>query len=256
MANQIAQEAHRISAAQRRWQADQNRLERVNRRADLIQRQNHFNFIKMHYLSHFASQVRRFGSISTYSTEMGELAHKKQIKEGYCSSNKNNASGQILSYNGRKHALGMRLETIEALSKAENAFVMGNGGVGALASSQSAPWRVLKGSMMEKIGTLTEVCRALNIEYSDMIDEMLCFIRQTIVDDQRLPCDRTGLGSLPVQQFTHLEIPVPNFQGTDVFQIHPPAAPEQRPSATAVLETIGYGSRLAERRVMGIREGR
>ena len=39
MANQIAQEAHRISAAQRRWQADQNRLERVNLRADLIQRE-------------------------------------------------------------------------------------------------------------------------------------------------------------------------------------------------------------------------
>ena len=57
MANQIAQEAHHISAAQRRPQADQNRLQRVNQRADLIQQENHFNFIKMHYLSHFASHV-------------------------------------------------------------------------------------------------------------------------------------------------------------------------------------------------------
>ena len=62
-----------------------------------------------------------------YSTEMGELAHKEQIKEGYRRSNKNNATQQILSYYGRKHALGMRLQTIEALAKAENAFVMGNG---------------------------------------------------------------------------------------------------------------------------------
>ena len=92
MANQIAQEAHHISAAQRRRQADQNRLERVNRRADLIQQENHFNFIKMHYLSHFVSHVRRFGSILMYSTEMGELAHKEQIKEGYRRSNKNNAA--------------------------------------------------------------------------------------------------------------------------------------------------------------------
>ena len=38
MVNQIAQEAHHISAAQRRRQADQNRLERVKRRADLIQK--------------------------------------------------------------------------------------------------------------------------------------------------------------------------------------------------------------------------
>ena len=98
MANQIDQEANHISAAQRRRQADQNRLERVNRRADLIQRENHFNFIKMHYLSHFASHLRRFLSILMYSTEIGELAHKEQIKEGYRRSNKNNAARQILSY--------------------------------------------------------------------------------------------------------------------------------------------------------------
>jgi len=89
MAKQIAQEAHHISAAQRRRQADQNRLQRVNWRADLIQRENPFNFIKIYCLSHFVSHVRRFGSILRYSTEMGELAHKEQIKEGYSRSNKN-----------------------------------------------------------------------------------------------------------------------------------------------------------------------
>jgi len=220
MANQIAQEAHYISAAQRRRQADQNRLHRVNRRADLIQRENQFNFIKMHYLSHFVSHVRRFGSILMYSTEMGELAHKEQIKEGYRRSNKNNTARQLLLYYGRKHALGMRLQTIEALSKAENAFVMGNSGMEAPASSRSAPRRVLKGRMMENIGTLTALCRAFNIDYSDMIEEMLSFIWQTIADNQRLPSDRTELGSLRVEQFTHLEIPVSDFQEADVFQVH------------------------------------
>jgi len=53
-----------------------------------------------------------------------------------------------------------------------------------------------------------------------MIEEMLRFIRQTIADDQRLHSDRTELGSLPVDQFTHLEIPVSDFQEADVFQIH------------------------------------
>ena len=96
------------------------------------------------------------------------------------------------------------MQKIEALSKAENAFVMGNGGVGAPASSRSAPRRVHKVRMMENISTLTELCRALNMDYFDMIEEMLRFIRQTIVDDQRLPSDRTELGSLPVEQFTHL----------------------------------------------------
>ena len=112
------------------------------------------------------------------------------------------------------------MQTIEALSKAENVFVMGNGRMEALASIWSAPRRVLKGRIMEKIGTLTELCRALNIDYSNMIEKMLRFIRQTIADDQRLPSDGTELGSLPVEQFIHLEIPVSDFQEADVFQIH------------------------------------
>jgi len=97
---------------------------------------------------------------------------------------------------------------------------MGNGGIEAPASSQSAPRRVLKGRMMENIGTLTELCRALNIDYSDMIEEMLRFIRQTIADDQWLPSDRTELGSLPVEQFKHLQIPVSDFREAHVFQIY------------------------------------
>ena len=115
----------------------------------------------------------------------------------------------------------MRLQTIEALAKAENAFVMGNDRMEAPTSSRSAPRRALKGLMMENIGTLTELCRALNINYSDMIEEMLRFIKQTIADDQRLPSDRTELGSVPIEQFTHLEIPVSDLQEADVFQFHP-----------------------------------
>ena len=138
--------------------------------------------------------MRRFGSVLMYPTEMGELAHMELIKEGYRRSNNKNAARQILSYYGRKHALGMRLQTIEALQKAENAFVMGNGGMETPAASRSAPRRVLKGRMMENIGTLTELCRALNLDYFDLTEEMLCFIRQTIADDQWLPSDRTELG--------------------------------------------------------------
>ena len=78
----------------------------------------------------------------------------------------------------------------------------------------------IRDSMMENIGTLTELYRALNIDYSDMIEGMLRFIRQTIADKQRLPSNRTELGSLPVEQLIHLEIPVLDFQEADVVQIH------------------------------------
>ena len=82
MADQRAKEVHHRMVANRCRQADQERVERSDRRADWIRRENHFNFIKMHYLTHFGSHVPPFGSISMYSTEIGELAHKDQIKDG------------------------------------------------------------------------------------------------------------------------------------------------------------------------------
>jgi len=48
MANQRAIEVRHRSIANRRRLADQERLERADRRGDLIWCENHFNFIKMH----------------------------------------------------------------------------------------------------------------------------------------------------------------------------------------------------------------
>jgi len=186
----------------------------------LIRRENHFNFIKIHYLTHFASHVRRFGSRSMYSTEIGELAHKDQIKDGYCRSNTNDAVRQILLQYGRQHALGMRLQTIEALSKVKGVIVAGDSGMEMPAfSSHTTPRRVLKGRM-KNTSTLTELCAILNIQYSDMMQEILRFTRQTAADDRWLRADPTELGLLPVEGCAQLEIPVTDFQETDRFQIH------------------------------------
>jgi len=173
MANQCANEARHNTAAKRRRQVDQERLERANQQVDLIRRENQFNFIKMHYLSHFACHVWHFGSISMYSTEIVELAHKKQIKDGYWRSNKNEAARQILSQYGHQHALEIRLQTIEALLKT-GVIVVGNSEMEMpTSSSSSAPRRMLNGRT--NIGTLSELCRAHEIEYCDMMEEMLRF---------------------------------------------------------------------------------
>ena len=108
---------------------------------------------------------------------------------------------------------------------------------------------------MENISTLTELYRAFNIDYFDMIEDMLRFIRQTIADDQQLPSSHTEFGSLPVEQFTHLEIPVSDFQVADGFQIDRACCTGTKAFRKAILEKIGYGSRLEERQVMGICEG-
>jgi len=48
----------------------------------------------------------------------------------------------------------------------------------------------------------------------------VCFISQSAVDDRRLPADPAEQGLPPVEGFAQLEIPVPDFQESDRFQIH------------------------------------
>jgi len=155
-----------------------------------------------------------------YSTEIGELAHKDQIKDGYRRSNKNEAARQIWSHYGGQHALGIRLQTIEPLSKVEGVIVVEDSGMEMpTVPSGSRPRRVLKGRM-KNTSRLTKLCTALDIHYSNMMEEILCSIRQTAADDRRLPADPAELGLLPVEGFAQLEIPVPDFQETDRFLIH------------------------------------
>ncbi|KAH0602332.1 uncharacterized protein H6S33_009783 [Morchella sextelata] len=53
-----------------------------------IQERSHFNFLKLHMLSHYREHVELFGSILQYSTNISELAYVHQIKEAYRASNK------------------------------------------------------------------------------------------------------------------------------------------------------------------------
>jgi len=66
--------------------------------ADTYEDDVYFNFVKIYLLSYFKSQVGPFGNIQMYSTstESGETSYKMIIKEGYCQSNRNDVSHQIL----------------------------------------------------------------------------------------------------------------------------------------------------------------
>jgi len=74
-------------------------------------------------------------------------------------------------------------------------------------SSRSRPCQVLKGHM-KNYSTVTELCTALNIYYSNMMEEQWHFIRQTAANDHWLPGDPAEVGLLPVQRFAQFEIPV------------------------------------------------
>ena len=84
---------------------------------DMIHTESHFNFVKMHLLSHFSDHIRQFGNIPMYSTEFGELAHKEQIKDGWRHSNKNDVERQILHSYRRQPAIQMRLLNLNSLRR-------------------------------------------------------------------------------------------------------------------------------------------
>jgi len=240
MADQRAKEFHHRTVANRRRLVDQERVEGSDRRAYFIRRENHFNFIKIHYLTRLAPHRRHFGFISRYSTQFGELAHMDQIKDGYHRSNKNEPVRQILWHDRRHRALGIRFLTIETLSKVESGIVVEDSGREMpTVSSCSTPRRVLK-HRMNNTTMLTELWTALDIYYSNMMEEILFFIRQTSADDQPLPNWGyflwKGLLSLKSQCLT--------FRKLTGYRSTGPAALEQRHSATVALETIGCGSRL------------
>jgi len=104
----------RVAPSQRRRMRDHDRDEEDELRMDMIHGESHFIFIKMHLLSHFCDHIHQFGNIPMYSTEIGELAHKTQIKEGWRQSNKNDAAGQMVHSYGRQHAIRMRLLNLQS----------------------------------------------------------------------------------------------------------------------------------------------
>ena len=71
----------RVATSQRWRIRDDHRDEEDALRMDMIHGESHFNFIKMHLVSHFCDHIRQFGNIPMYSTEIGELAHKTQVKD-------------------------------------------------------------------------------------------------------------------------------------------------------------------------------
>jgi len=101
--------------SQRRRIRDDDRDEENELRMDMINAESHFNFVKMHLLSNLCDHIHQFGIIPMYSTEIGDLAHKTQIKGGWRQSNKNDAARQIVHSYGRQHAIRMRLWNLDSL---------------------------------------------------------------------------------------------------------------------------------------------
>ena len=62
----------------------------ISHKIDIFQELDaNLNFPKIHLMSHWAEQIRRYGALQQYSAERHEQAHKTNLKDGWNASNHN-----------------------------------------------------------------------------------------------------------------------------------------------------------------------
>ena len=99
------------SSHKRRKLEQELQLEREERQHDLLSQGAHFNFPKMHLISHFAEQIPKDGSLLQYSTEICEASHKA-LKQAYWQTNHINILPQIIDHYTRTHNFSMKEQNI------------------------------------------------------------------------------------------------------------------------------------------------
>jgi len=206
---------------------------------DMIHGESHFNFIKMHLLSHFCDHIRQFGNIPMYSTGIGELAHKSQIKEGWRQSNKNDTASLIEHSYGRQHAIRMRLLNLQSV-KTRGADLSPDvlKHLDRTTSTVSPPviWRrILKGRRGD-VSNIVDFSRISGVSLEIIYREFIRYSRHNLPLDHGLPADHATLRSLPIELLTQLEVPVLTFQEANVYEIH-------RARSTGTLYFRNQGSR-------------
>jgi len=215
----------RVAPSLPRRMRDDNCQEENDLCLDLVRSESHFNFIKMHLLSHFCDHIRQFGNIAMYSTEIGEAAHNTQIKDGWGQSSKNDIGRQIVHSYGCQHAIRIRRLNLESL-KCHDADLSGDvlHHLDRTASTVTAAApvvgrRVLKGRR-EDVSNVVDFGRISGVSLEIIFPELIRYSRHNLPAAHRLPEDHAMLRSLPVELLTQLEILVLAFQEADIYEIH------------------------------------
>ena len=86
--------------------------ERAYRINQALEGDSHFNFPKLHLLSHYADQIAQYGSLPQCSTQIYEASYKL-LKYTYRRSNHVDSLPQIIDSYTREHNFAMREMNIE-----------------------------------------------------------------------------------------------------------------------------------------------
>jgi len=77
-------------------------VERAYRINQALEEDSHFNFLKLHLLSHYANQIAQYGSLLQYSIEICEASHNP-LKDAYYPSNHIDSLPQMIDSYTREH---------------------------------------------------------------------------------------------------------------------------------------------------------
>lgn len=80
--NSVSATSQRLPASKKRKRGTEVMLESDEEMQQALRNDCHLNFIKMPPLTHFAANIKKFGNITMWSTEIGETSHKEIIKVG------------------------------------------------------------------------------------------------------------------------------------------------------------------------------
>ena len=208
-----------LTPTQRAARQREDRDERRQLVHDILN-EGHFNFPKLHLLSHYGLQITQFGSLVQYSTDITEALHKP-LKDAYRRSNRVDAVEQILDTITREHAVRILELNLQAWDKESDIglelkqlFQQPSPATDQHSADSSETNRVLL-SGKQDIGypngtPLEEIARKLSIpELVTKFTDYLRLNRSPLhppPDSEEIPYYRT-------YHYNTLSIPISKFQG-------------------------------------------
>jgi hypothetical protein len=175
-----------------------------------LTKDTHFNFIKMHLLSHFVESVRELGHLSNVTSELPETLHR-QLKEAYKHSNKIDAHEQILNTMSRRQSFEYRDINI---TEAKNRHISND-------RNRRSP--INRRLQNPRPGTLTvhELALWCNIQ-PDIFQNLVAWCLKTWFHRPEFfdLDDFHRLENYNYLRFNSIRIPVPIFNAEDEQEIH------------------------------------
>jgi len=198
--------------------SEDDQEERAFRINQALEQDSHFNFPKLHLLSHYADQIAQHWSLPQYSTEICETSHKP-LKDAYRRSNHVDTMPQIINAYTRDPNFGVRELNLEywaardsdAKAAIETVLCRSRTTVQFSRLKGEAVWMRLQNRVSwQEIGNLRDIGKEFMIP--SIWDDVVDFFANNVYRSSEDPdADaKASLDHMEFQVFRGVEIPIPD----------------------------------------------